>query len=106
MQVRTGRDCRMDVTPVYKMPLGSEPTASASLSPAQVAENRETIQAVHAANEAELFGDNTELTFSIDRITGKIVIRLVNRKTRKEIRRISADELLLLSKSDDSANDG
>jgi uncharacterized FlaG/YvyC family protein len=49
-----------------------------------------------------LFGKDTELTFAFDRTTRRALIRLVNRKTRKEIRQIPAEELLRLDFSTDA----
>jgi len=96
----------MDVTPLYTASQGLAPVTKASLSQEQQAENRQLIQAVHAANAAELFGDNSELTFTLDRTSGTVVIRLVNRKTRKEIRRVSAEELRVPIESVDSVMEG
>ena len=76
-----------------------------SISVEQQAENRQLIQAVHAVNAAELFGKDTELTFAFDRTTRRALIRLVNRKTRKEIRLIPAEELLRLDFSPDASTE-
>jgi uncharacterized FlaG/YvyC family protein len=65
-----------------------------SISVEQQAENRQLIQAVHAVNAAELFGKDTELTFAFDRTTRRALIRLVNRKTNKEIRLVPTEDLL------------
>ena len=99
----------MDVTPLYTALHGPASATPTSLSGELQAENRQLIQAVHAANAAELFGENSELTFTLDRASGKVVIRLVDRKNRKETRRISADELFSLIEcagSADSAMEG
>jgi len=71
----------------------------------QQAENWQLIQAVHAVNAAELFGKDGELTFAFDRASRRAVIRLVNRKTGKEIRQISAEELLQLATSVDASTE-
>jgi flagellar protein FlaG len=62
-----------------------------------VAANREIIQAVRALNAAELFGQNNELTFLLDRETHRPIIRLVDRKTKDVIRQIPPDYLLHLT---------
>ena len=84
----------MDVTPLQTAPQVAAPTP---VSAEQQAENRQLIQAVRAVNSAELFGEDSELTFAFDRPTRSAVIRLVNRKTRKEIRQVPAEELLSLA---------
>jgi uncharacterized FlaG/YvyC family protein len=52
------------------------------------------IQAVHAVNAAELFGEDSELTFALDRKTGRGLIRLVKRKSRELLREISPEDVL------------
>jgi uncharacterized FlaG/YvyC family protein len=86
----------MDIAPLQT---GSQTPAPApvSASAEQQAQNRELIQAVHAINAAELFGEDSELTFALDRKTGRGVIRLVRRKTREWIREISSEDVLNLA---------
>jgi uncharacterized FlaG/YvyC family protein len=88
----------MDVAPLHTAPQAAAP-APVSLSAEQLAENRQLIQAVLAVNVAELFGQDSELTFARDRRTQRAVIRLVNRKTGEVIREIPSDELLGLAES-------
>jgi uncharacterized FlaG/YvyC family protein len=59
--------------------------------------NPETVQAVTAVNNTKLFGQDSELTFAMDRETRRTVIRLVDRNTRKVIRQIPADYVLNLA---------
>ncbi|MGE5488866.1 MAG: flagellar protein FlaG [bacterium] len=68
-------------------------------APAELAANRETIQAVHAVNGAELFGQNSELTFTFDRETRQPIIRLVDRRTNEVIRQIPPETVLRLSQA-------
>jgi uncharacterized FlaG/YvyC family protein len=86
----------MDIAPLQT---GSQTPAPAPVSAyaEQQAQNRELIQAVHAINAAELFGEDSELTFALDRKTGRGVIRLVRRKTREWIREISSEDVLNLA---------
>jgi uncharacterized FlaG/YvyC family protein len=88
----------MDVAPLQ---LGSQATVPASIPlPAeQSAQNRQLIQAVHAVNGAELFGEDRELTFALDRGTQRAVIRLVNRKTREVIRQIPPESVLRVAEA-------
>jgi len=54
----------------------------------------EVMQAVKAVNGAKLFGQDSELSFVMDREARRLVIRLVNKDTRKVIRQIPAEEVL------------
>ncbi len=66
-------------------------------APAGLAANRELIRAVHAVNGAELFGQNSELTFSFDRQSRKPLIRVVDRRTNEVIRQIPPESVLRLA---------
>ncbi len=54
----------------------------------------ELMQAVKAVNGAKLFGQDSELSFVMDRETKRLVVRLVNKDTRKVIRQVPAEEVL------------
>jgi uncharacterized FlaG/YvyC family protein len=86
----------MDIAPLHTASQTSAP-APVSASAEQQAQNRELIQAVHAINAAEWFGEANELTFALDRKTGRGFIRLVRRKKRELVREISPEELLGLA---------
>jgi flagellar protein FlaG len=73
------------------------PGAPQAIPAQKLAENREVIQAVKALNAAELFGQNYELTFLMDRETQRPVIRLVDRKTKDVIRQVPPEYLLELT---------
>ena len=94
----------MDVSPLQTPSQVAAPSPVA-VSAEQQAENWQLIQAVHAVNAAELFGKDSELTFAFDRTSRRAVIRLVNRKTRKEIRQVPAEELLGLDVSPSASNE-
>jgi len=94
----------MDVAPLQTPPQVAA-ASPFSLSAEQQGENRQLIQAVHAVNAAELFGKDRELTFAFDRTSRRAVVRLVNRKTGKEIRQIPAEELQQLAVSLDASNE-
>jgi uncharacterized FlaG/YvyC family protein len=51
-------------------------------------------QAVQAVNAAKLFGQDAELSFVMDREAKRLVVRLVNKDTRKVIRQVPAEEVL------------
>jgi len=86
----------MDITPLQ----GAVPVATHTATPAsaeQVAANREVIKAVQAVNAAEMFGQDNELTFVLDRGTQQTIIRVVDRKTNEVIRQIPAEYMLRLA---------
>jgi uncharacterized FlaG/YvyC family protein len=79
--------------------VGGQPLASASLLvPAErTAQQPELIQAVKAVNVAELFGQNNELTFVMDRATHRPLVRLIDRQTREVILQIPPEYLLRMA---------
>jgi flagellar protein FlaG len=86
----------MDITPLQD----AAPVATHAATPAsaeQVAANREVIKAVQAVNAAEMFGQDNQLTFVLDRGTQKTIIRVVDRKTNEVIRQIPAEYMLRLA---------
>jgi flagellar protein FlaG len=60
-------------------------------------ERRELIQAVRAVNAAEVFGEESELSFLIDRHTRRPVVRIVDRVTREVIRQIPDEYVLRMA---------
>ncbi len=63
----------------------------------QLTQQRELIQAIKALNKAELFGQNSELTFALDRETRRLVVRIVDRTTNELIRQIPPEYVLRLA---------
>jgi uncharacterized FlaG/YvyC family protein len=51
-------------------------------------EKKEVIEAVKAVNKAELFGQENELTYVVDRQSRKLLVRIVNKETRELVRQI------------------
>jgi flagellar protein FlaG len=86
----------MDVAPLHTAPQAAA-SAAAPVPAGQQAENRQLVQAVHAINASEMFGEDSELTFSLDRRTRGAVMRLVNRKTKEVIRQIPAEHVLRMA---------
>jgi uncharacterized FlaG/YvyC family protein len=73
--------------------------STATLLASPVAETKlhvppDVAQAVKAVNGAKLFGQDAELSFVMDREAKRLVIRLVNKDTRKVIRQVPAEEVL------------
>ena len=88
----------MDVTPLHSAPQAAAPVAISG-SAEQQAQNRQLIQAVQAVNAAELFGQDSELTFALERGTHRAVIRIVNRKTKEILRQIPAEYVLRVAEA-------
>jgi flagellar protein FlaG len=71
--------------------------AVASVAPERTAEQREVIQAIKAVNAAELFGENSELTFVLDRESRRPVVRIVDRQTNEVIQQIPPEYVLRMA---------
>ena len=67
------------------------------LSPEMRAKQAQLVRAVEAVNEARLFGENSELTFSLDRETRRPVMKIVDRETQEVIRQIPPEYVLRLA---------
>ena len=94
----------MDIASVQRPGPAAAPTPQADVE--RSAQNRQLIQAVKAVNGAELFGSGSELTFSVDRLTQRSVIRLVNRETRDVIRQIPPEYLLRMAEDAGKGSQG
>lgn len=65
--------------------------------PRPTEDQKALIQAVKAVNAAEMFGQENELTFKIDRAAGIAVVRIVNRKTGELVEEIPNEEVLRMA---------
>lgn len=63
----------------------------------RAAENREVVQAVKAVNGAEMFGQDSELMFQRDPLTQRMVVQLINPRTKEVISQIPQEYLLRLA---------
>jgi flagellar protein FlaG len=78
--------------------LDQPPPANTSAPPElRPAETRELIRAVKALNAAELFGQNHELTFVLDRQTRRPLVRIIDKETKEVIRQIPPEYALRLA---------
>jgi flagellar protein FlaG len=77
----------------------SQPLAAANLAAPfeKLPQHRELIQAVKAVNVADLFGQDSELTFVLDRETHRPLVRLVDRNTNEVIRQIPPEYVLRIA---------
>jgi len=60
-------------------------------------EQKTLVQAVKAVNAAQLFGQENELTFIIDRVAQIAVVRIVNKKTGALVQQIPNAQVLKLA---------
>lgn len=60
-------------------------------------DQRALIQAVRAVNAAEMFGQENEVTFKIDRAAGIAVVRVVNKKTGALVQQIPSEQILKMA---------
>jgi len=83
----------MDVNAVQR---SVEPlVAAAPVAPLEHSvENREIIQAVKALNATEMFGQENELVFRLDRQVHRIVVQVVNRNTQEVVSQVPPEYIL------------
>jgi len=78
--------------------VGQPLTAASPVTPVdRLPEQRVLIQAVKAVNVADLFGQNSELTFVLDRESRRPLVRLIDRDTNEVIRQIPPEYVLRLA---------
>ena len=76
----------------------SAPARSAAPVPAETAaNNREIVQAIKALNGTEMFGQDNQLMFQRDSKTQRMVIRVVNQKTKEVVSQIPPEYVLALA---------
>lgn len=88
----------MDTGSIHPAVLSIAASLQAVPQAEQLAERREIVQAVRALNQAELFGQGQELTFSLDRDTRRPVLKLVDRKTGEVVTQVPPEHVLRLAK--------
>lgn len=75
-----------------------QPQAATSVAPVQQPpEYREVIQSVKALNAAEMFGQENELLFRMDRQARRMVIQVVNRQTQEVVSQVPPEYILRLA---------
>ena len=86
----------MDITPINRGEVGLH--APAPVAPVnKAAENREVVQAVKAVNGTEMFGPENELRFQQDPHSKRLVVKVVNRKTREVLSQVPTESVLRLA---------
>jgi flagellar protein FlaG len=62
-------------------------------------EQKDLIEAVAMVNKSGLLGQDSELTFQMDRGTGRTVIRVVNRQTKEVVQQIPPEYVLNVARA-------
>ena len=75
------------------------PTADlyAGASPAEANENQRIVQAVRTLRQTNMFGENRELTYGLDRMAHRMVIRVIDRDTRETVMQLPPEYVLRLA---------
>ena len=88
----------MDIASMENAPRqGLTAQAQPALPPEITAERREVVKAVKAVNQARFYGQDRELTYSIDRQTKRVVTKLVDKNTGDVISQIPFEYVLRLA---------
>ena len=78
--------------------LASHLSASTQGTPKPPGEDqRALLQAVKAVNAAQLFGQENEVTFIIDRAANIAVVRIVNKDTGELVEQIPSEQMLKMA---------
>jgi flagellar protein FlaG len=85
----------MEVPPVDRTLVVPAPAANTAPID-KAAENREVVQAVKALNHSEMFGEN-ELDFQRDPQTHRMVVRVLDRKTKEVVSQVPPEYVLRLA---------
>lgn len=73
------------------------PEAEKQIKPDERAERVALVQAARTVNEAQSYGPNSEVTFSLDRKTHKPILQIVDRATREVIQQLPPEYLLRMA---------
>jgi flagellar protein FlaG len=84
----------MEISSVNPTSLAAASAAVREPSSDWLAQQRELIQAVKAINASEMFENQGELTFVLDRKTKQTVMRIVDRQTGEVIRQLPPESVL------------
>ena len=84
-------------TPVIRSIRQTAPVGETQLDPKERAERSALVQATRTVNEAQSFGPNSEVTFSLDRTTHKPILQIVDRQTREVIQQLPPEYLLRMA---------
>lgn len=80
-------------------PLAGAADLYAGLSPADAAQRQRIARAINSLNNVNMFGENREITFAVDRTTNRSVIRVIDRETRETVAQLPPEYVLRLAAS-------
>ena len=86
----------MDITALNRISQDL-PSAATPVPVEKAAENREVVQAVKALNSTEMFGQENDLVFQKDPQTKRMVVKVINRKTKDVVAQIPPEYVLQLA---------
>jgi flagellar protein FlaG len=76
-------------------------TSPSSTTPMRTSEDAsqraKLVQAVRIVNESKTLGENNELTFVLDRATGRTLTRVIDRNTQEVVLQLPLDSILTLA---------
>jgi flagellar protein FlaG len=72
-------------------------TTAAAQTAKDRAEHRELIHAVKAVNASGVMGSDQELTFSLDRQAKRMIVKVVDRKTKEVLLQIPDEQVLRMA---------
>ena len=85
----------MDLTAISGVTGAYAPAPTVTVD--KTAEKREVVQAVKAVNGAEMFGADNELRFQKDPETNRLVVVVINKKTREVLSQVPEEYVLRLA---------
>ena len=96
MQLNTGLSgVRMYISNISA---GAVPSAAPAIRTSEDASQRaKLVQAVKVVNESKTLGENNELTFVLDRATGRTLTRVIDRSTQEVVLQLPLDSVLTMA---------
>ena len=88
----------MDISTLHRIEQGLSATA-APIPAEQSPKSREVVQAVKALNQSRMFGEENDLVFQRDPKSRRILIRVVDRKTKEVIEQVPPEYILRLAEN-------
>jgi uncharacterized FlaG/YvyC family protein len=85
----------MDLTGIHRVPQALPAEVAAPVDHA--AQSRDVVRAVKALNQTEMFGQDNELEFRRDPNSRRMVVRVINRKTKEIISQVPPEYVLRLA---------
>jgi len=72
-------------------------SSAAHPDPQTSRQNQAVIKAAKAIQAAGVFGDANEVTYSVDRATRQVIVRVMNRETQKVVEQIPPEYVLKMA---------